>query len=70
MPQQHAAALSVWVTFLLSENVSFLRVLWLQTSPTTGLNETRGFRCTDNAVRANWFSKIMILQLLNRRCGN
>lgn len=68
--QKHAAALSVWVTFALSENVSFLRVRRLQTSPTAGLKETRGFCCTDNVVRANWFSKITILQLLNRRCGN
>lgn len=68
--QKHAALLSAWVTFLLSENASFLRVFWLQTSPTAGLNETRGFRCTDHVVRANCFSKITILQLLNCRCSN
>lgn len=68
MPQKHAAARALWVTFSLSGNVSFPRVLWLQTSP--GSNETRGFRCTADVVRASWFSKITIRQLLNRRCGN
>lgn len=53
-----------------SENVSFLRALCLQTSPTAGSNEARGFLCAENVIRANRFSKITILQLLNRRCGN
>lgn len=70
MQQKHTVLLSVWVTFSLSENVSFLRVFWLQTSPTASLNETRGFHCMGNVVRANCFSKITILQLLNCRCSN
>lgn len=70
VPQKPAAALLGWVTFSLSGNGSVLSVLRLQTSPTAGLSETRGFRRTDNVVRANWFSKITIRPLLNRRCGD
>lgn len=65
----HSSALGL-VTFSPSENVSFLRALCLQTSPAAGLNEARGFLCAENVIRANRFSKITILQLLNRRCGN